>query len=152
MPLINRLIRLISCTLLLAALAGCNLIYGEPTPTPQRDAPVIRFQIPANNAIFPEGTEVDIELLAEDPLGTGVARVELYADDLLHQTGMPEVSAAVPVFTVRMNWLAQGEGLHSLMAIAYRLDGTPSDPATILLEVQPLPAGTPVSTPSAQVG
>jgi hypothetical protein len=36
-----------------------------------------------------------------------------------------------------MNWLAQGQGRHALTAIAYRPDGTQSDPATILVNVLP---------------
>ena len=49
----------------------------------------------------------------------------------------PDISAAVPLFTVRMNWLAQGQGRHTLSAIAYRPDGTASDMETILVNVLP---------------
>jgi hypothetical protein len=41
----------------------------------------------------------------------------------------------VTVFTINMNWLAEGEGLHALSAVAYRPDGTMSDFATIQLQV-----------------
>ncbi len=38
--------------------AGCNLSAVTPTPAP-RDAPTIRFQLPAPDATFREGEEVD---------------------------------------------------------------------------------------------
>ena len=61
----------------------------------------------------------------------GIARVALMIDDLPYRDSQPEVSGAVPVFTVTMNWLAQGIGYHSLTAVAYRPDGTESRPRTI---------------------
>ena len=112
-------------------LAGCNLTAGTLTPTPPPNIPTIQFQLPENGASIPEGTDLQIQLVAEDALGDGIARVELLVDDLPHQQGRPVISSAVPIFTVNMNWLARGVGLHSVSAVAYRSDGTPSDPAII---------------------
>jgi hypothetical protein len=81
------------------------------------------------------GTDVQIQLFAQDRRGVGVARVELYVDEALIQTSTPLVSAAVTEFTVDMNWLAEGVGLHSLRAVAYRPDGSESDPSIITLDV-----------------
>lgn len=120
-------------------------------PTPS--LPAISFLAPQMDAVYAQGDEIIITLVAEDRAGTGVARVELLVDDTPHQEALPEVSAAVPVFTVEMNWLAQGLGLHAMTAIAYRLDGTASPPATIRLLVGPAegePAPTDGSRP--QVG
>ena len=70
---------------------------------------------------------------------------------LINERG-PDISAAVPLFTVNMNWLAQGQGRHTLSAIAYRPDGTSSDVETILVNVLPpdgdLSALTPQPTAS----
>ncbi|MBZ0298385.1 MAG: hypothetical protein K8J31_01535 [Anaerolineae bacterium] len=115
---------------LLLATTACNLRVGTPTPFPTPDLPMIEFQAPVNNDRFDEHTDIAIALLARDS-GIGIARVELLVDDLPHSEALPEVSAAVPVFTVVMNWLAEGPGYHSLTAIAYRPDGTPSRPQTI---------------------
>ncbi|MCC6616726.1 MAG: hypothetical protein IT320_24845 [Anaerolineae bacterium] len=120
---------------LLLALSACNLSTEAPTPTPERIVPTVEFLYPTNGSLVVEGTDVQIELLAQDSRGSGVARVELYVDDQPHQDGAPVVSSAVSVFTVDMNWLAEGVGLHALSAIAYRADGTASDAATISLEV-----------------
>ena len=119
---------------LLAATAACHLQAGTPTPYPTPDVPSVSFQSPANNDSFPEGTDLTIALLAEDP-GVGVSRVELLVDDVHYRDGNPEISAAVPVFTVTLNWLAEGVGYHSLTAIAYRPNGAASRQETIIIEV-----------------
>src|SRR5690606_14157895 len=88
---------------LLGAVA-CNLQVGTPTPFPTPDLPRVEFQAPANNDSFVEGTDLTIALVASDD-GPGIARIELMVDDLPHSEVTPEVSEAVPVFTVTMNWL-----------------------------------------------
>jgi hypothetical protein len=96
----------------------------------------VEFQAPANNARVVEGTDLTIDLVASDT-GAGVARVTLDIDGAPHQQVTPEVSPEVPVFTVRMNWVAAGVGLHSFTATAYRTDGRSSSPTTIVVEVVP---------------
>jgi hypothetical protein len=122
--------------LALGVLASCNLVREADAPTL---APVlnVRFESPANQTQVYEGQEIELLLVAEDASGPGVARVELRVDDRPHQEGAPEVSGAVPVFSVAMRWKATGQGLHSLTATAFREDGSASAPATILLQVVP---------------
>jgi hypothetical protein len=124
------------CIAALLGLAGCNLMRALDV-TPTQPALTVRFQSPDNQTQVYAGQEIPLLLVAEDRTGPGVARVELRVDDRPHQEGTPEVGGAVPVFTVEMRWKASGPGLHALSAVAYRADGTPSDPATILLEVVP---------------
>ncbi len=116
------------------ALAACNLQQGAPTPLPAPDVPSVEFLSPVNGSTVFDGTDLTIELLARDG-GEGVARVQLLLDDLPHQEGTPVEAAAVPTFTVTMNWLAAGTGFHSLTAIAYRPDGTASPPTIISIQV-----------------
>lgn len=124
--------RLVVIALLLCApLLGCNLVTESAAPTPA--IPVIEFQFPTNNVAVVEGTDLQIGLLAQDAVG--VARVELRVDDQFLQDAKPVESDAVPVFTVEMNWLAEGVGLHALQATAYRLDGTASSPTLINVSV-----------------
>ncbi len=120
--------------MLLLLAAGCNLTYGEPTPYPTPDIPRVEFVTPQNGQAVTEGTELLIELLGHDS-GVGVSRIELRVDDLFYNESFPQVSSAVPEFAVVMNWLAQGIGYHSLTAIAYRPDGTASDPITLTVNV-----------------
>jgi hypothetical protein len=132
----------------LLVLLACNLASGTPPTPPARNAPRITFQFPQNGSNIIEGTDLRVDLVAEDE-GGGVARVELLVDDLQHQEGRPVENIAVPVFTVTMNWMAQGAGLHSLTAIAYRADGTASDPAVITVQVLPRPTDPAAMTPGA---
>lgn len=128
---------LLTGVLAVCALCACNLVAGTLTPTPPPNVPTIQFQYPANDSTIPEGTDVQIQLVAQDMNGDGVARIELLVDDMPHQQGVPLISSAVPVFTVEMNWLAEGVGLHSMSAVAFRSDGTASAPTTIRLLVVP---------------
>ena len=120
---------------LVIGLAGCNLGTGEGTPEPGSDRPTVSFLYPTDNTTVLEGTDVQMQLLAQDETGSGIARVELEIDDLPHAVGEPVEREEVAVFTVEMNWLAQGIGLHSLTATAFRADGTPSTSVTIRLAV-----------------
>jgi hypothetical protein len=122
--------RIILVTLLL--LCACNLTTApQATLTPA--IPTVSFIIPTNNLSVAEGTDLQIQLLAQDAVG--IARVELRVDDQPHQESQPVESTSVPVFTVEMNWLAEGIGLHALQATAFRLDGTASSPTLINVNV-----------------
>lgn len=121
---------------LMMFMSACNLQVGSPTPPPTPDAPQIEFQSPSSAVLITENSELDIALIARDTT-VGVAKVELLIDDISYQEVRPTASAAVPVFTVTMNWLARGIGFHSMTAIAFRPDGTASSPVTIIVEVIP---------------
>lgn len=127
-----------------ALIAGCNLRQGNATntPFPTPDIPRVQFLFPENNSTVLEGTDLSINLLAEDN-GIGVARVQLLVDDVAQGEGKPEVAQAVPTFTVTLHWIARGAGKHALVAYAFRPDGTPSAPTTIVVEVLPRPETTP---------
>jgi hypothetical protein len=121
---------------LLILMAGCNLGASQDVvvpPTP--DLPRVSFQFPQNNARVVEGFEVVVDILATDST-LGVQRIEFYVDRVLVQQGeSPE--GVVALFRVNTKWTAQGLGIHTLSAIAYRPDGTPGDEMTILIEVIP---------------
>jgi hypothetical protein len=128
-------LRWIVVFLLVIGISGCNLSNVPPTPTPEPDIPEILFLFPANGTVVVIGTDVQIQLYAQDRRGVGVGRVELYVDEALLQTSTPVISAAVTEFTVDMNWLAEGVGRHTFRAVAYRPDGTESQAAFVTLEV-----------------
>ena len=121
-------------------LCGCNLVGGDAALTATPEIPTVEFQFPNNNVAVVSGTDLQIQLLAQD--SHGIARIELTVDGQPHQTAAPVDSETVPVFTVDMNWLAEGIGLHSLQAVAYRLDGSASNPAMINVNVTAPAAAT----------
>lgn len=136
MHILTILLRPLLLAAALFALAACNLVRDGDAPA-ALPALTVRFQEPANMAQVRVGEDVFMLLLAEDRGGPGVARVDLLVDDRLIQQGVPEVSGAVPVFTVQMRWRASIAGLHSVTAVAYREDGSASAPETIAVEVVP---------------
>ncbi|MEP6987892.1 MAG: Ig-like domain-containing protein [Chloroflexota bacterium] len=126
-------------------LAGCNLrSVNAPTdtPYPTPNIPQVRFVFPENRSSVLEGTDLAVELLAEDP-GVGIAKVQLLVDDSPQGEGKPEIAPSVPAFSAKIHWVAKGIGLHSLTALAFRADGTSSAPATLLLLVIVRPTAAP---------
>lgn len=126
-----------SVVLLLAmmTLAACNLTQSDQvTPVPTPDIPQIEILAPANNRQIVESIEFDIDIVARDE-NPGVSRVELFVDGESINAATPIDATFVPVFRVTMNWRAQGEGFHLIEAVAYRPDGSQSDPAALTIEV-----------------
>lgn len=117
-------------------LLACNLTTAQPTPAPTPDLPQVTVLEPANNRQIIEGTEFNIDVLAEDTT-LGIARVEVRVDSTVLADVSPVESEAEQRFRVQTNWRAQGVGLHVIQAIAYRPDDTPSDPMIINIEVLP---------------
>jgi len=118
-------------------LAGCNLApASQITPQPTPDLPQAAILDPPNNRQVFIGTTFDIDIVARDN-NPGVARIALFVDDQFIHDAVPIEQSMVPVFRVKMNWLATGIGLHLIQAVAYRPDGTQSDPAVINIEVVP---------------
>ncbi len=135
-PIIGRFVKPV---LLLAACLGlfaCNLTQPAPTLIPTPDLPQVVILDPPNNRQVIEGVDFPIDILARDE-AAGVARLELYVDGELINSATPFYNITEPLFRVEMNWRARGVGLHVIEAIAYRQDGTPSDPALITIEVLP---------------
>lgn len=118
--------------LMLGVAAGCTLTEVPPTPAPTPDIPRVRFMFPENGARVIQGTEITVDIVAEDATA-GISRIVFIVDGTKINEGTPDV--AVPVFRVAMNWVAGNLGGHTLHAIAYRPDGTQSDEAIILVDV-----------------
>lgn len=128
----------VALVLLILCLCGCNLNAAArtPTPPPTPDIPQVSFNAPVNNARVFEETLLDIDLVATD-YGQGISKIALYVDGTLLDEAESEGGPTKPIFRVEMNWLTEGVGAHTLSAIAYRPDGTPSEETIIVIEVVP---------------
>jgi len=122
------------CALLglgIVTVAGCTL---ESTPVPTPNIPRVQFIAPPNNSRVVNGTDLTIDLFAQDN-HLGIAKIEFYADgSLIKEASLPNYDVQTD-FRVQVNWLASGIGFHALSAIAYRPDGTRSDEAFLSIEV-----------------
>jgi len=119
-------------TLLVAAAVACNLPVGSSTPEAS-GVPTITISTPASGSEFQVGEEVAIQSTASDT--EGVVGVELQANGEKIRTditpdGIPQAS-----FSLIQSWVPSTPGDYTLSVIAYRQDGTTSDPASINVRV-----------------
>jgi hypothetical protein len=131
-PVRQFFIRYLIAGLLVCALTGCTLAL---VPDVQREPFSLYFQTPQQDALVEAGSTVQIVLVANDNVGSGIARVDLMIDDVLYQQGRPVENIAVPVFTVEMSWTPARAGTYALTAVAYRTDGTTSPIAALRVNV-----------------
>lgn len=116
-------------------LSACNLNTVPPTPIPTPDLPRVYFEYPSNNDQVFLNTDLTVDIVAQDE-SVGISRLIFSVDGEVIQDVQPP-DEMVTIFRVNMNWLAEGLGLHTLSAIAYRPSGTQSDEAIITIEVIP---------------
>lgn len=126
------------CFIIACGLSACNLASAPPTPAPTLSIPTVEILAPPNNSQVYEGVDFTIDIIGRDTV-YGVARIALFVDGEEINAATPQEATVVPQLRVEMNWLARGVGLHSISAVAYRLDGTPSDEALLTIEVLPRP-------------
>ena len=121
----------IACTALLALIAACG---GSPPVTPgasSGNGPTVVVQSPANGAVVGLGQDVTVAGAASDTVG--VDHVALFADGV--SVASTPSAAPAPTVPFTLTWLATPAGPHVLQVIAYRADGTPSDPAVVNIVV-----------------
>jgi hypothetical protein len=135
-----------SSTWLLAISAACLLAAcsaaAPPTASLAADRPIVVIQQSANGASVPSRVEVSVAGTATDAVG--VDRVVLFVDGVSFASTPAGAPAQTLPFT--LVWPAGNEGPHSLQVVAYRSDGTPSDPAVIEVIVGGSATGAPVTS------
>ena len=114
----------------LAAVAAFVVACSSAAPTPGASAgnkPTVVVQSPANGAVLPVGGNVAVTGAASDTVG--VDHVSLFADGV--SVASSPSGTAAPLVPFSLTWLATPAGPHVLQVIAYRADGTPSDPSVL---------------------
>jgi hypothetical protein len=127
------MMRFVFGLLFIMMLSACNLNQQAPITPQAPDLPTVRFVEPANNARVLVGTDLTVDLYAEDQVG--IERLVFYVDGVEVNTGETDNPTGERQFRVYMNWMAEGLGLHILSAVAYRVDGAKSDEAYLTVEV-----------------
>ena len=116
--------------LLVAALA-CNLSTGGGGG----GGLTVEITSPESGSSVPLNQPVSISCAASDPGGPGVARVEVLVNGEVvaseEPPGGPQAS-----FAVETLWTPTAGGRTVITAIAYRQDGTASEPASVVLTVE----------------
>ena len=133
----NALVALVFGTLI----AAC----GGAGPTPSAsigNKPTVVVQSPANGAVVPVGQNLTVSGAASDTVG--VDHVALFADGVSVASSPASQPAALVPFS--LTWLATPAGPHALQVIAYRADGTPSDPAVLNIVVGAAGSSIPIGS------
>lgn len=135
-PMTKRLSLWLLGSLLIVLLAACNLTTPDnlPTPIPTPDLPRVEIIDPPNNVQVYENTEFNFDIVARDET-QGISWLVLLVDGAEINQARPQDAETVEVFRVTMNWRTSELGNHAVEAIAYRADGTQSDPAVLNVEV-----------------
>jgi len=116
--------------LICAAAAAFVVACSSASPTPGASAgnkPTVVVQSPTNGAVLPVGGNVAVTGAASDTVG--VDHVLLFADGV--SVASSPTGAPAPLVPFSLTWLATPAGPHVLQVIAYRADGTPSDPSVL---------------------
>jgi len=113
--------------LVVAALLGaCAGTIASPTAS-SGNKPTVAIQSPANGAVLTVGQDIAVAGAASD--SAGVDHVALFADGV--SIASSPAGHPTPLVPFSLTWPAPPAGTHVLQVIAYRADGTSSDPAVI---------------------
>jgi len=116
---------------LLALIAACGSSTAGPSASALGNKPTVVVQAPANGAVVGVGQNITVVGAASDTVG--VDHVALFADGV--SVASSPAGQPAPLLPFSLTWLATPAGPHVLQVIAYRVDGTPSDPVVINLVV-----------------
>lgn len=125
--------------------AACSSAPVEPTTSVSGNRPTVVLQAPVNGAVVAVGASVAVSGAASDTVG--VDHVALFADGVSFAT--TPAGTPAPLVPFSLTWLATPAGPHVLQVIAYRADGTASDPAVANVIVGAGGSGAPLGSPSA---
>lgn len=132
--------------LILAALA-CN-IPGIGGGSTAGGKPVVTIASPLNGASVALGQELLVQSTATDSVG--VVRVDLLVDEVIVRSDTAPNPEGQTSFSLLQGWTPTTAGQHTIKVIAYRADGTASDPVSITVTVVEQSTGpTATPTPSA---
>jgi len=121
--------------LALAGLAIAALACSETAPKVSGEPPKVTILSPKAGSSVLLNKALAVEVSADDPEGPGVTRLDLQLDGMVIDTF--EAAAPEPELMVSMECTPVEEGALMVTVIAYREDGTRSEPASIALSVVP---------------
>lgn len=126
---LQRLAVLLLLALTLLGLVACNNLSNRATST----APRVTITAPPSGQRVPTGKEVEVQSVAVGQ--TPIERVDMYVNnDLIHSDTSP-IEGGQFTFNVVQRWVPTGPGRAEVKVVAYDVNGVPSQPEGIVLEV-----------------
>jgi hypothetical protein len=143
--------------------AGCTLGVGgaiSEAPTPEiSGAPVVSIVAPLPNTTYLKDVSINV-LVRVANAGPDIDRVEVAVDGAVIASLPDPNTSGAEAFSVIQTWIA-ASGQHTLSAVAYRADGSASQPGSVTVNVvDELPSAatatptvtlTPEASPTPQV-
>jgi uncharacterized protein YraI len=144
----RRLLLLVCALLMPALIMGCTLNnLGGGGGAAVSGAPGVRIILPQPNATYFTGVAVNIQAAVSNA-GSDIDRVEIVVDGTIIAT-LTEVNPNnAATFNVSQGWSATSVGAHSISVIAYRADGSSSEPASVEINVMARGDATPTTQAS----
>ena len=121
-------------TALILLVTGCTLNNSAIPSATVSGAPTVRILAPQPNATYMEGVNVNLQATVANA-GKDIDRVEIVIDGSTVATlSQPNPNGATS-FNVTHGWAAAGTGAHNINIVAYRADGSSSEPAAVAITV-----------------
>jgi hypothetical protein len=119
------------------AITGCSLNFGGTegdAVAAISGAPIVEIAAPLPNSTYLQNVAVNI-LTSISNAGEDIQRVEISVNDTsIADLPSPNPSGAAR-FSVTQTWTPDGPGEYTITAIAYRADGSGSQPASVQINV-----------------
>lgn len=112
---------------------GLAVLACDPGARAVRTQPTVTILSPESGSSVEIGETLSVEVMAEDPDGPGVFRLDLQLDGLVVDTF--EAAGPQADLGATLEVTPSEEGASTLAAIAYREDSTPSEAVTIAISV-----------------
>jgi hypothetical protein len=146
LPVLGALIiSIIGCSLSLRGATNPGGTFGTPTPVAAGGRPAVDIVSPPTGSSGNVGGSIDVDVRGADPFGVG--RLELFVDGTPVDRVVVGGGAARQNFAAVLSWIPLAPGTFTLSAFAYRLDGTASAPAEVIVIVTGQPIATQTPTP-----
>jgi hypothetical protein len=133
----RRLLQTLALSLLILALTGCSLNFGQPEGEAVAQisgAPIVEIAAPLPNSTYLQNVVVDI-LSSVSNAGADIQRVEVSVNDQsIADLPAPNPSGATR-FSVTQTWTPDTPGEYTITVTAFRADGSSSQPASVQISV-----------------
>lgn len=134
---------LILVSLAATLLVGCGVSSapipfqdGQPTTDGNNgiaNVPSSVINSPPSGSTYAVGDNVPVQSTSSDQ--TGITRVDLLANDVVVDSDTTPGSAPQLQYSIIQNWMPDEAGTFTVTVIAYREDGTPGVPASIVVTI-----------------
>lgn len=144
----SRILALVAMVAVLVTVTACTLTGTTVEETPEFEGPPrVTIASPQPNATYLAGTSVNILARVENA-GPELQRVEISVNDTIIGDQDVSAQAGAPAISISTSYPTSETGTFVISVVAYRPDGTASEPATVTITVREPESDAPTDTPT----